>query len=115
MGRTTRLSCVTLTRPHCAHALSSQAPVARFSTEAEVVALANSSTVGLAAYFYSRDLGRTWRVADALQVGMVGVNTGLISTATAPFGGIKQSGYGREGAKQGLAEYTQLKYVMMAV
>ena len=91
------------------------APVVRFESEAEALALANSSSVGLAGYFYTADLARAWRVAEALQVGMVGVNTGAISTAAAPFGGVKESGYGREGAAQGLAEYLQSKYVMTAL
>ena len=85
------------------------APVVRFETEAEVLALANASAVGLAAYFYTADHARAWRVAEALQVGMVGINTGLISTAAAPFGGVKDSGYGREGAAQGLNEYLQVR------
>jgi len=91
------------------------APVVRFETEAEALALANASSVGLAGYFYTADLARSWRVAEALQVGMVGVNTGLVSTAAAPFGGVKESGYGREGAAAGLLEYTQTKYIMTAL
>ncbi len=85
-----------------------------FEDEAEVITLANASEVGLAGYFYTRDLGRAWRVAEALEVGMVGVNTGLISTEVAPFGGIKESGMGREGSRHGLDDYTELKYVCMA-
>src|SRR4051794_38471701 len=77
------------------------APLERFSSEAEVVRRANSADVGLAGYFFTKDHARVWRVAEALQVGMVGVNTGIISTATAPFGGVKQSGFGREGGRQG--------------
>jgi len=87
------------------------APLFRFSDEAEVIALANATEVGLAGYFYTRDLGRAFRVAEALECGIVGVNTGLISTEVAPFGGIKQSGIGREGSRYGLHDYTELKYV----
>ena len=91
------------------------APLVAFDGEAEGVALANGASVGLAAYVYTRDLSRAWRVAEALQVGMVGVNTGLISAAQAPFGGVKESGFGREGGRAGLLEYTNTKYVMMGV
>lgn len=91
------------------------APLFRFRSDAEAVALANATEFGLAAYFYSRDLGRVFRVAEALQYGMVGVNTGLISTEVAPFGGIKQSGFGREGSKYGIDEYLDLKYVCLAL
>jgi succinate-semialdehyde dehydrogenase/glutarate-semialdehyde dehydrogenase len=87
------------------------APVFRFDTEAEVIALANDTDYGLAAYFYGRDIGRIWRVAEALEYGMVGINTGLISTAVAPFGGVKQSGMGREGSKYGLEDYMEVKYL----
>lgn len=90
------------------------APLIPFDTEEEVIAAANSSESGLASYLYSRDLGRVFRVAEALECGMVGVNTGLISTAEAPFGGVKQSGLGREGAHQGLEEYLEVKYVCLA-
>ena len=83
----------------------------RFSDEDEAVALANATEVGLAGYFYTRDLPRAWRVAEALECGIVGINTGLVSTAVAPFGGIKESGTGREGSKYGLDDYTELKYV----
>ena len=86
----------------------------RFSTEAEVIERANNTPFGLSAYFYTRDLGRAWRVADALESGMVGINEGLISTEVAPFGGVKQSGLGREGSKYGLDEYVELKYMMMS-
>ncbi|WP_347334789.1 NAD-dependent succinate-semialdehyde dehydrogenase, partial [Ralstonia pseudosolanacearum] len=85
-----------------------------FDTEDEAVAAANDTEFGLAAYFYTRDLGRAWRVSEALESGMVGVNTGLISTAEAPFGGVKQSGLGREGSKYGIDEYLEIKYVCMA-
>ena len=91
------------------------APLFRFRSDAEAVALANATEFGLAAYFYSRDLSRVFRVAEALQYGMVGVNTGLISTEVAPFGGIKQSGFGREGSKYGIDEYLDLKYVCLAL
>ncbi len=87
------------------------APLFRFHTEEEAIALANATEYGLAAYFYTRDLARSWRVSEALEAGIVGVNTGLISTEVAPFGGIKQSGIGREGSKYGLDDYTELKYV----
>ena len=89
------------------------APVFEFDTEAEVIAAANDTEFGLAAYFYSRDVGRVMRVAEQLEAGMVGVNTGLISTAEAPFGGIKQSGLGREGSRHGLDEYLELKYICL--
>ena len=87
------------------------APLIRFSTDAEVIELANRTEFGLASYFYSRDIGRIWRVAEALEYGMVGVNTGLITTEVAPFGGVKQSGLGREGSKYGIDEFVQVKYV----
>ena len=87
------------------------APLIRFSDDAEVVELANRTEFGLASYFYSRDIGRIWRVAEALEYGMVGVNTGLITTEVAPFGGMKQSGLGREGAKYGIDEFVEVKYV----
>jgi succinate-semialdehyde dehydrogenase/glutarate-semialdehyde dehydrogenase len=90
------------------------APVFRFKDEAEVIKLANNSPFGLASYFYARDLGRVWRVAEALESGMVGVNTGLITTEVAPFGGVKESGLGREGSRHGMEEYVEIKYVMMA-
>ena len=87
------------------------APVFRFGTEAEVIALSNDTPYGLAAYFYGSDHARIWRVAEALEYGMVGINTGLISTAVAPFGGVKESGFGREGSKYGLHEYLITKYL----
>jgi succinate-semialdehyde dehydrogenase/glutarate-semialdehyde dehydrogenase len=86
----------------------------RFETEAEAITLANDTPFGLAAYFYTRDLGRAWRVADALETGMVGINEGIISTEVAPFGGVKQSGLGREGSKYGLDEYMEMKYMMIS-
>ena len=79
--------------------------------DAEVIELANRTEFGLASYFYSRDIGRIWRVAEALEYGMVGVNTGLITTEVAPFGGVKQSGLGREGSKYGIEEYVEVKYL----
>ena len=85
-----------------------------FDTEEEALALANDTEVGLAGYFYTRDLARAWRVGEALEVGMVGVNTGLISTEVAPFGGIKQSGMGREGSRHGIEDYVEMKYMCMA-
>ncbi|WP_042260843.1 NAD-dependent succinate-semialdehyde dehydrogenase [Paraburkholderia heleia] len=91
------------------------AAVLRFSHEAEVIALANDTEFGLASYFYSRDIGRVWRVAEALEYGMVGINTGLISNEVAPFGGVKQSGLGREGSKYGIDEYVELKYLCIGV
>ena len=87
------------------------APLFRFETEAEAIALANDTEFGLAAYFYGRDIARVWRVAEALEYGMVGINTGLISTEVAPFGGVKQSGLGREGSKYGMDEYLEIKYL----
>jgi len=89
------------------------APLFAFDTEEEVLALANDSEFGLAAYFYSRDVGRVMRVAERLESGMVGVNTGLISTAEAPFGGVKQSGLGREGSKYGLDDFLEIKYICL--
>jgi succinate-semialdehyde dehydrogenase/glutarate-semialdehyde dehydrogenase len=89
------------------------APVFRFATEDEAVALANATEFGLASYFYSRDIGRIFRVGEALEYGMVGINTGLISTAEVPFGGVKQSGLGREGGAQGIDDYVELKYLCL--
>ncbi|QNK67363.1 NAD-dependent succinate-semialdehyde dehydrogenase [Variovorax sp. PAMC26660] len=90
------------------------APIFAFDTEAEAIAAANDTEFGLAAYFYSRDIGRIMRVAEALESGIVGVNTGLVSTAEAPFGGVKQSGLGREGSKYGLDDFLEVKYVCLA-
>ncbi len=87
------------------------APLFRFEDEAEVVEMANDTEFGLASYFYSRDLARVWRVAERLEYGMVGINTGLISTEVAPFGGVKQSGLGREGSSHGIEEYLEMKYL----
>ena len=89
------------------------APVMKFRTEAEAIALANDTEFGLASYFYSRDVGRIFRVGEALEYGMVGVNTGLISTSEVPFGGVKQSGLGREGSHQGIEDYVEVKYLCL--
>ncbi len=89
------------------------APVFRFNTEAEAIALANNTEFGLASYFYSREVGRIFRVAEALEYGMVGINTGLISTAEVPFGGVKQSGLGREGSRHGIEDYLEMKYLCL--
>jgi succinate-semialdehyde dehydrogenase / glutarate-semialdehyde dehydrogenase len=89
------------------------APVFRFKTEAEVIERANATEFGLASYFYSRDVGRIFRVAEALEYGMVGINTGLISTAEVPFGGVKQSGLGREGSRHGIEDYVEMKYLCL--
>jgi succinate-semialdehyde dehydrogenase/glutarate-semialdehyde dehydrogenase len=89
------------------------APLFRFETESEAVQLANATEFGLAAYFYGRDIGRVWRVAEALEYGIVGINTGLISTEVAPFGGMKESGIGREGSKYGIEEFLEVKYLCM--
>jgi len=87
------------------------APLFRFKTEAEAIQMANDTEFGLASYFYTKDLARSWRVGEALEYGIVGINTGLISTEVAPFGGIKESGSGREGSKYGIEDYTELKYL----
>jgi succinate-semialdehyde dehydrogenase/glutarate-semialdehyde dehydrogenase len=87
------------------------APLLRFKTEAEAIALANDTQYGLAAYFYGRDIAQIWRVAEGLEYGMIGINTGLISTEVAPFGGMKESGLGREGSKYGIDEYLEIKYL----
>ena len=89
------------------------APVVRFSTEEEVIAMANDTEFGLASYFYTRDIGRVWRVAEALEYGIVGINEGIISNEMAPFGGIKESGSGREGSKYGIDDYVEVKYMLM--
>ncbi len=91
------------------------APLFRFETEAEAIRMANDTEFGLAAYFYTRDLSRSWRVSEALEYGIVGLNTGLISTEVAPFGGVKESGFGREGSKYGILDYTELKYVCTGI
>ena len=91
------------------------APLFRFKTEEEAVRMANDTEFGLAAYFYTRDLSRSWRVGEALEYGIVGINTGLISTEVAPFGGVKESGIGREGSKYGILDYTELKYLCVGI
>jgi len=87
------------------------APLFRFKTEEEAIRLANDTEFGLAAYFYARDIGRIFRVGEALEYGLIGINEGVISTAEAPFGGMKQSGLGREGSKYGIDEYLEIKYL----
>ena len=91
------------------------APLFRFETEEEAIRMANDTEFGLASYFYTRDLSRAWRVSEALEYGIVGLNTGLISTEVAPFGGVKESGFGREGSKYGILDYTELKYVCTGI
>ena len=91
------------------------APLFRFETEEEVIEMANDSIHGLASYFFSKDISRVWRVAEALEYGMVGINTGLFSTEVAPFGGVKQSGIGREGSRHGIEDYLELKYLCMSI
>ncbi len=95
----------------CEETFGPVAGIARFTTEAEAVALANDTPYGLAGYFYSRDVGRIWRVAEALEYGILGINTGVISTEVAPFGGVKESGIGREGSKYGIDEWLEIKYL----
>ncbi|MFP6641164.1 MAG: aldehyde dehydrogenase family protein, partial [Myxococcota bacterium] len=87
------------------------APIFRFETEQEAIDLANGTEFGLASYFYARDIGRIWRVSEALEYGIVGINEGIISTEVAPFGGIKESGIGREGSKYGIDDFVELKYL----
>ncbi len=89
------------------------APIFRFKTEEDAIEMANDTEFGLASYFYGRDIGRIWRVAEALEYGMVGINEGLVSTEVAPFGGVKQSGLGREGSKYGIDDYLEVKYLCM--
>src|SRR5579863_4874302 len=91
------------------------APLFRFETEADAIHMANDTEFGLAAYFYTRDLARSWRVGEALEYGMVGINTGLFSTEVAPFGGVKESGVGREGSKYGILDYTELKFLCVGL
>jgi succinate-semialdehyde dehydrogenase / glutarate-semialdehyde dehydrogenase len=91
------------------------APLFRFKTEEEAIAMANDTEFGLASYFYARDIGRIWRVGEAIESGMVGINTGLISNEVAPFGGVKQSGIGREGSRYGIEEYLEVKYLCMGI
>lgn len=89
------------------------APLFRFKTDAEAIKLANDTEFGLAAYFCSRDLGRIFRIAEGLEYGIVGINEGIISTEVAPFGGVKQSGLGREGSKYGIEDYLEVKYLCL--
>ena len=89
------------------------APLFKFKTEAEAIAMANDTEFGLACYFYSRDIGRIWRVGEGLEYGIVGINEGIISNEMAPFGGVKESGQGREGSKYGLDDYLEIKYMCM--
>ena len=98
----------------CEETFGPVAGIARFSTEAEAIAAANDTPYGLAAYFYSRDVGRIWRVSEGLDYGIVGINTGFISTEVAPFGGMKESGIGREGSKYGIDDWLEIKYLAMA-
>ena len=89
------------------------APVFKFETEEEAIDFANDTEFGLAAYFYSRDIGRIWRVSEGLEYGIVGITEGIISTEMAPFGGVKESGTGREGSKYGIEDYLEIKYLCM--
>jgi len=89
------------------------APVFKFSTEEEAIAMANDTEFGLASYFYTNDISRVWRVSEALEYGMVGVNEGVISNEVAPFGGVKESGLGREGSHYGIDDFLELKYICM--
>ena len=89
------------------------AGITRFATEQEAVGKANDTPYGLSAYFYSRDMGRIWRVSEALEYGILGINTGVISTEVAPFGGVKESGIGREGSSYGIDEWLEIKYLCM--
>ena len=89
------------------------APLFRFGSEEEAIAIANDTPFGLAAYFYANDLGRVWRVSEGLEYGMIGVNEGVISTEVAPFGGVKESGLGREGSYYGVDEFVEPKYICM--
>ena len=98
----------------CEETFGPVAGIIRFTDEADAVRMANDTPYGLSAYFYSRDIGRIWRVAEALDVGIVGVNTGVISSEVAPFGGVKESGIGREGSKYGIDEWLEVKYLNIA-
>jgi succinate-semialdehyde dehydrogenase/glutarate-semialdehyde dehydrogenase len=89
------------------------APLFRFKTEEDVIAMANDTPFGLAAYFYARDVGRVWRIAEALECGIIGINEGIISSEVAPFGGVKESGVGREGSSHGVEEFLEMKYLLM--
>jgi succinate-semialdehyde dehydrogenase/glutarate-semialdehyde dehydrogenase len=97
----------------CEETFGPVAGIARFETEDEAITLANDTPYGLASYFYSRDVGRIWRVSEALEYGILGINTGVISTEVAPFGGVKESGIGREGSKYGIDEWLEIKYLCM--
>ncbi len=97
----------------CEETFGPVAPLFKFKTEAEGIEMANATPFGLASYFYARDIGRVWRVAEALETGMVGINEGIISTAVAPFGGIKESGIGREGSRYGMDDFIEMKYLCM--
>jgi succinate-semialdehyde dehydrogenase/glutarate-semialdehyde dehydrogenase len=97
----------------CEETFGPVAAVIKFKTEAEAIAAANDTEFGLASYFYSRDIGRVWRVAEQLEYGMVGINTGIISNEVAPFGGVKQSGIGREGSKYGIEDFLEIKYLSL--
>ncbi len=97
----------------CEETFGPVAPLFRFSSEEEAIRMANDTEFGLAAYFYTRDIGRVWRVAEAVEYGIVGINTGLISTTVAPFGGVKESGFGREGSKYGVDDFLEIKYLCM--
>ena len=97
----------------CEETFGPVAAIARFSTEEEAIRIANDTPYGLAAYFMTTDLGRTWRVGEALEYGILGINTGLISTEVAPFGGVKESGIGREGSSFGIDDWVELKYWAM--
>jgi succinate-semialdehyde dehydrogenase/glutarate-semialdehyde dehydrogenase len=97
----------------CEETFGPVAGIHRFTTDAEAIAIANDTPFGLSAYFYTWDLGRTWRVAEALEYGIVGINTGFISTEVAPFGGMKESGIGREGSSHGVDDWVELKYLAM--
>ena len=90
-----------------------QTQVKLFKTEEEVIGMANATEFGLASYFYSRDIGRIWRVMEGLEYGIVGINEGIISTEIAPFGGVKESGIGREGSKYGIDDFVEIKYALM--
>ena len=94
--------------------VSPLAPVYKFDTEEQVIGLANDVPAGLAAYFYSRDIGRVWRVAEELEYGMVAINVGILASAETPFGGVKESGIGREGSHHGVDEFIEMKYMLMS-
>ena len=99
----------------CEETFGPVAGINRFAIEQEAIEIANDTPYGLAAYYYSRDVGRIWRVAEGLEYGIVGINTGFISTEVAPFGGMKESGIGREGSKYGIDEWLELKYLAVGL